>query len=144
MPATTEPLATAGVAPRWRGPAMLAAGAALVAVLWHADPNAEGSVLPPCPFQALTGIFCPGCGATRALHALVHGDLAGALAMNPLLVVSLPIIALLLARVAGWLPSNWHGLTRKLSDARPWAVVIIGYAVARNIPLEPFSWLAPG
>ena len=142
MPATTDIAIPA--APRWRGPAMLAAGLAGAALLWHADPNAPGSLLPPCPFSTLTGLYCPGCGATRALHALLHLDLAGAFAMNPLLVLCLPLLALFGLRFAGWLPETAVPLLRRLSDARPWAVVIIAYAIARNLPWEPFAWLAPG
>lgn len=36
-----------------------------------------------CPFEALTGIPCPGCGMTRAMLRLVAGDPAGAAAYNP-------------------------------------------------------------
>ena len=42
-----------------------------------------------CLFKALTGLPCPTCGSTRALGRLVHFDLAGALAMNPLATVAL-------------------------------------------------------
>ena len=45
-------------------------------VLQRVDPNAAGSPLPGCVFYQFTGLYCPGCGMTRALHALVHGDLA--------------------------------------------------------------------
>ena len=37
-----------------------------------------------CVFRAATGIPCLTCGATRALAELATGDVAGALAMNPL------------------------------------------------------------
>jgi hypothetical protein len=37
-----------------------------------------------CLFRAATGLPCLTCGATRALARLVTGDVAGALAMNPL------------------------------------------------------------
>jgi hypothetical protein len=40
---------------------------------------------PACPFHALTGWDCPGCGSTRALAALLHGELWRALSLNPLL-----------------------------------------------------------
>ncbi len=40
-----------------------------------------------CLFKALTGLPCPTCGSTRAFGRLFAGDLAGALAMNPLTTV---------------------------------------------------------
>jgi len=39
---------------------------------------------PPCLWRAWTGWPCPGCGTTRALVRLLHVDLSGALALNPL------------------------------------------------------------
>ncbi|MFI5006312.1 MAG: DUF2752 domain-containing protein [Solirubrobacterales bacterium] len=54
-------------------------GAAMVA-LFHLD-RLPFSV---CYLKALTGIPCPTCGSTRAVGCLAHGDLPGALAMNPL------------------------------------------------------------
>jgi len=41
-------------------------------------------LLPPCPFRALTGIPCLTCGTTHAAVAMLRGDLAAALAANPL------------------------------------------------------------
>ncbi len=53
----------------------------------------------PCPFKALTGVPCPGCGGMRALDALLEGDIRHALSVNPL---SLLLIAAL-AAVCLWL-----------------------------------------
>lgn len=39
---------------------------------------------PGCPFKAVTGIPCPGCGGMRSLDALLHGELLDALWINPL------------------------------------------------------------
>jgi hypothetical protein len=39
---------------------------------------------PPCPFHALTGLPCVGCGTTRALVALARGDVLLAIGWNPL------------------------------------------------------------
>jgi hypothetical protein len=52
-----------------------------------ATPAALGIVA--CPLRSLTGIACPGCGATRTCFALLRGDLAMALALNPFLVLAL-------------------------------------------------------
>ena len=45
---------------------------------------ALGLPTPLCPFHVLTGFPCPTCGMTRAAGALLRGDLAGAVAWNPL------------------------------------------------------------
>jgi len=51
------------------------------------DPNVAGHY-PTCPFLWVTGWYCPGCGALRAIHALGHGDVMTALARNPFAVVA--------------------------------------------------------
>jgi hypothetical protein len=113
---------------------MAAGVAAALALVALVNPG-ETRLFPPCVFHALTGLHCPGCGSLRALHRLLHGDLAGALRFNPLTVISPPVLALL-----AW---------RKDWAARPavaWTAlaVLLLYGVLRNIPAWPLSWLAPG
>lgn len=115
-----------------------------VALLWRVDPNQPGSGLPPCPIHAYTGLFCPGCGATRAMHALVHGDVLQAMAMNPVFTLALPLLSLLLLDQIARLPQPLSALARRVSDARPWAVLLLGYTLLRNLPWAPFNLLAPG
>lgn len=138
------PASEPGAAPRWRVPALLAGTTALALLVWLADPSTPGGLLPPCPFNLLSDLYCPGCGAARALHALLQLDLPRALAMNPLLVLAAPVLALLALDWAGWRPVRLAPWTRRLGDARPWAVLIVAYAIARNLPWAPFTWLAPG
>jgi hypothetical protein len=52
----------------------------VVAALWNPG-DATRVVL--CPFRALTGHPCPGCGMTRAFCALMHGELWRAIKLNP-------------------------------------------------------------
>lgn len=47
----------------------------------------ELSFAPVCPWRALTGLRCAGCGLTRATHHLLQGRLGAALELNPLIVV---------------------------------------------------------
>jgi len=109
------------------------------------DPATSG-VFPPCPLHYLTGLYCPGCGSLRAIHALLHGNTTEAWAMNPLTVVLLPFIAYgllseLLARLRG------SGLPQPMLPAsmiHALFVVVVGFGVARNVPMHPFSLLAPG
>lgn len=49
----------------------------------------------PCPFLALTGWQCPLCGGTRMGAALLHGDVAGAYAFNPVVLVALTVLGAL-------------------------------------------------
>jgi len=48
------------------------------------------SIVPSCAFKGLWGVPCPTCGSTRAVVHLSHGEIAAALAMNP--VVALVIV----------------------------------------------------
>ncbi len=120
--------------------AILAAGAVYTAVR---DPYQAG-FFPECVFLAASGHYCPGCGGLRATHELLHGNLVGALDMNP--VVVLVIIPLIVVSLAWWglrsagvrLPSV------TISTPMAWALPLFLFAfwIARNIPaLEPF--LAP-
>ncbi|NOZ01122.1 MAG: DUF2752 domain-containing protein [Deltaproteobacteria bacterium] len=48
-----------------------------------------------CLFKLTTGLNCPGCGMTRALSALLHGDIERAVILHPLVVVVFPILVAL-------------------------------------------------
>ena len=122
----------------WRAAAVpvLVAGAAAVTVgyIGLVDPNVAGHY-PTCPFLALTGNYCPGCGSLRAVYALAHGDLGRAAGLNLLLVALLPLLAVEWVR---WVRARWAGR----GQARPapswalWAtvVVICVFWVVRNLP----------
>ena len=56
------------------------------------DPSTAG-FFPRCPSLALTGYRCPGCGAQRALHQLLHLHPVEAMRYNFLLVLYLPYLA---------------------------------------------------
>ncbi len=49
--------------------------------------------LPPCFFHQITGLPCPTCGGTRAVLALLSGDVSGALHANPLVTAILALFA---------------------------------------------------
>jgi hypothetical protein len=120
-------------------------GAAGSCVLIYAvDPASEGNPYPLCPFRALTGIPCPGCGALRATNRLLHADVGAAFGYNALLVLMLPAFVYILATSVGavigrevprlTLP-RWTGYAMVAAIAIFWAL--------RLLPFEPFSALAP-
>lgn len=62
---------------------------AALALLFVLDPT-EGGLFPPCPWRAVTGLLCPGCGVLRGTHALLHGHIGEAWRLNQLWLVVAP------------------------------------------------------
>src|SRR5258706_11438159 len=100
--------------------AFLAAGAV---ILYRFDP-ATVHFYPRCVFHSLTGLQCPGCGTTRALHHLLHGDVAGAFHLNPMLFAVVPfgILASASRRFATHPLTGWGA-----------AVVTVAWWIGRNL-----------
>lgn len=101
----------------------------------------------PCVLHELTGLYCPGCGAGRASYAILHGNFAEAFCYNPLMTLVLPLIALyIIVRTLDWIITGGNHIDSRISiKMLTWllAVVLI-YGVIRNIPVFPFTLLAPG
>jgi hypothetical protein len=112
--------------------AIAVAGFALVALV---DPHEPGRY-PPCPWHALTGLWCPGCGGLRAANDLVTGDVVAALGSNALMVALLPALAVLWWR---WLAQRWRG--HGAAPPLPLRVIVVLLAIAllftiaRNLPV---------
>ncbi|MBE6825145.1 MAG: DUF2752 domain-containing protein [Ruminococcaceae bacterium] len=51
-------------------------------------------LFPPCPSYTLLHFSCPGCGTTRAVTALLHGDILLSLRQNPFVIIGIVLIAL--------------------------------------------------
>jgi hypothetical protein len=72
---------------------LAAVGATCLGVLYLFNPSLFG-FYPRCAFYQTTGLLCPGCGALRAMHQLLHGHLTEAIRFNGLLIFSLPFAAM--------------------------------------------------
>lgn len=71
-----------------------------VAMIYYFFSPTESKYFPKCMFYTLTGWECPGCGVQRAFSALLHGEIAQAIAYNPFLCLGVPY--LLLALIANF------------------------------------------
>jgi hypothetical protein len=84
-----------------------------------------GSVPVFCPFKAITGIDCPGCGMTRAIISLIEGNPGNAFLYNPFSFFLLFILTLSI------LPLRWFEPVRgRLERMFP-----IFYAVALSLAI---------
>jgi hypothetical protein len=103
------------------------------------EPGKSG-FFPACPFRTLTGFTCPGCGSTRGLHCLLHGDVVAAFEFNPLMVVALPFLLYALARYTAAAVSGRPLQKHHLNSKYIWVLfaVIMSFWVFRNTRLYPF------
>lgn len=95
----------------------------------------------PCLFHEITGLYCPGCGITRTLFALIELDFKSAIQYNLLIFILAPfMIFYAYKRLTNW-------ILLKNSYIFPnfiWYILLfitIVFGVLRNI--NQFSWLAP-
>ena len=52
----------------------------------------------PCLFNKLTHLCCPGCGGTRALRALLHGEIAKSIYDYPPLIYGVVVYVIFMVR----------------------------------------------
>lgn len=125
------------VPPLWwlRPGAVTAAAVGAALVLATVDPHQAGHY-PTCPFLALTGAYCPGCGSLRAVHDLLHADVAGAVARNPLAVLTVPVLLWFWVRMWRDAAGRPTPSPTRLPVWSLWGLLalVIGYAVLRNLP----------
>jgi len=126
--------------------ALAAVGLAAVAFGIALYPPNEHSIYPRCQLHSLTGLHCPGCGTTRAVHSLLNGRIEQAIAWNPLALIVVPILAVALIRsLWSW---AWERPAKPFRRSPAWIAAVIGtilvlFGILRNVPIEPFSRLAP-
>lgn len=104
-------------------------------------------ILPPIPcfFTTVLGIYCPGCGGTRALIAMLHGHFLKALWYHPLI----PYMAVIylgfmltqglnrlgLKRIRPWQFHNWYlwgGLVLLIANFILKNVLRLGFGILMN------------
>lgn len=119
---------------------LVAAGAGAAILLQQVfDPFRQD--IPLCITYRLTGVYCPGCGATRCVHALLDGDLTLALHNNALLLAALPVAAFWFVL---WTVRRIQGRPLVMPGPRlviAAAMIAVVFSILRNLPA--FSFLAP-
>lgn len=69
----------------------------------------------PCPILAIFGVPCPTCGMTRATRLALHGEIAQATAMHPLVWIVVPFVGGMFAlETVGYLRTGAWGATARV------------------------------
>jgi len=84
----------------------------------------------PCVFHLLTGLYCPGCGGTRAVRYLLKGQLRNSIQYHPLVlymavIMLAGIIGAGLAKMTG--KPKWHFGHEKLLIAIAIGIVLVNW-----------------
>jgi len=90
------------------------------------------SIIPPCLFHRMTGYYCPGCGATRSVYALLHGRIGASFFYYPAIPVALLLliwmcISLLAERIVG------HRVFFHFPMHRAWLYLLLALILANFI-----------
>jgi hypothetical protein len=92
---------------------------------------------PSCIFHRLTGLFCPGCGSRRAVLAVLDGNWRQAAGYNILLMAAVG------ERVVYFILAGFKLRFYSSNYLRFLLIIALGFGILRNLPVEPFCWLAP-
>ena len=116
----------------WQVAAAVGTAAAGLMLLYFFAPE-QHSFYPRCLFLAITRLECPGCGGLRAMHQLLHGHLAAAFHLNPLMIILLPVLCV---AAIGRLANASRGRPLVVKPGWLWFLGLAGvvFGVLRNLP----------
>ncbi len=104
------------------------------AILYRFSPQ-QYSFYPTCPIFGYLHLYCPGCGTTRALAALLHGRIGEAFHYNPLTSLVLPMAFGVCAFVY-WNAMRKNEIRWPGVPAAIWPcllLLVLGYGIYRNV-----------
>lgn len=123
--------------------AVAAVTAAVCAFVSWSDPTTPGGVIPVCPTKALFNVNCPGCGSTRMLYSLIHGNVGAAVHFNAFGFAMLVVLAVTYV--------VWTAACVRRKPIMPWyqmrwspvsiLTLVIAWTALRIIPIPAFAGL---
>lgn len=111
--------------------AMMAVAVVVAFILFYYIVDPRCIWMPHCMVKTYTGFDCPGCGSQRAVHALLHGDIAGALRYNAFLFIALLYIVVIW--VARWCNRRLHAALTSARATYSVLVAVTVWCVVRNV-----------
>lgn len=118
-------------------------------IVYKINPS-KTPVTPPCSLRYFTGLYCPGCGITRALHSALNLRFTDAFSYNllwPLIILFVSMsfymwYSFLITGKNPFVPFN-RFFRKHPSVAYLVVIVLFAFWILRNIPVYPLTILAP-
>ena len=88
----------------------------------------------PCVLFQTTGIYCPGCGISRMLMALIRLDFVSAFHYNPAVLLTSPILLFFLIRSdIGYIRTGKSSVNKYNFVWIAELVILLAFGVVRNL-----------
>ena len=106
--------------------------------------NTKFGIAIDCPIHKITKLYCPGCGITRMLFAILNLNFYQAFRYNPLLFITIPFwLFYILDFIISYIKGKKSFFNKHITN-KFWlglAIIFIVFGFIRNIP--QFYYLAP-
>lgn len=100
---------------------------------------------PPCAFHMLTGLYCPGCGGTRAVRALMHGRLLLSLRQHPFVCYTFFLgTVFMVSQTIGKISHRKTGMHFRMIYLWIGLVIILVNCIVQNMLLIRYGIQIPG
>lgn len=122
---------------------LLVTGLAAAILFFFVNPSEF--YFPKCPLYATTGIYCPGCGSQRALHDFLNLNFVGVLDHNPLFLFGILVLVydIGIKSINKLLNKSFYNILQHKYTPMLILVIVLLFWILRNLPFQPFNWLAP-
>jgi hypothetical protein len=117
----------------------------IAALFFFLNPEEKG-LFPECVFHSVTGFYCPGCGAQRAIHHFLHLEIGSVFRNNLLFLPGMMVIfyGVALPVANKKFGTNYPNFLYHKRVPLYMFIIIVLFGILRNLPYYPFTLLAPG
>lgn len=113
----------------------------IIAGIFLCTADAKGVKLPDCVFNKITGLYCPGCGGTRAVRALLHGHFLKSIWYHPFVAYGVVVYTVFMVShtIRKFINHNVKGMKYRNEYIYIWLIILILNFIIKNFLLIKFG-----